>query len=119
MRHGECNAREAGERERQQQQRYEEERTGALEKQRTEDKLWARLEEQERRAAGKIKGNALDAEAQWQSQMNELYAREAAVPQSGMWAHGTPPVGNMGIQQREVRYNGPGKGQKALEVLPF
>lgn len=64
FRHGEDDAREAGDRERQQQQRYADEHTRALERQRMEDELRARVEEQERRAAGEIERNALDAEAQ-------------------------------------------------------
>ena len=51
--------------------------------------------------------------------MDELYAREAAVPQSGAWALGTAPVGNIWIQQRVVGYNGPEEGQKAVEAMPF
>ena len=82
-RRGEDDARDAGERKRQQQQRYEEERTRASERQRMEDKLQARVEERKRRAAGEIEGNALDAEVQWSNRIDELYAREAAVPQAG------------------------------------
>ncbi|MCJ1343279.1 hypothetical protein MMC31_001472 [Peltigera leucophlebia] len=41
IRHGKDDAREAGKKERQQQQRYEEERTRALENERMEDELWA------------------------------------------------------------------------------
>ncbi|MCJ1349152.1 hypothetical protein MMC31_007388, partial [Peltigera leucophlebia] len=73
-----------------------------------EAELRARVEERERRAAEEIEANTQDAEAQWQTRMNELYAREA---QAGMWAAGAPPVGNVGIQRREVRYNGPEEGQ--------
>lgn len=47
MRLGKDDAREAGKKERQQQQWYEEERTRALEKERMEDDLWARVEERE------------------------------------------------------------------------
>lgn len=50
--------------------------------------------------------------------MDELYAREAAVAQVGMWAPGAPLVGNVGIQRREIRYNGP-EGQRTLDKLPF
>lgn len=66
-----------------------------------ENELRARVEERERRAAGEIEGNPLDAEAQWRSRMDELYARKTAVPQSGVWAPGAAPVGNMGIQRRK------------------
>lgn len=50
--------------------------------------------------------------------MDELYARKAAVPQVGMWAPDAPLVGNVGIQRREIRYNGP-EGQRTFDKLPF
>ena len=39
------------------------------------DKLRARVDERERRAAGKIEGNAPDAEVQLRNRMDRLYAR--------------------------------------------
>lgn len=51
--------------------------------------------------------------------MGKLYAREAAVPQVGKWALGAAPVGNIGIPQREVRYNGLEEGQRVSKFLPF
>ena len=83
-----------------------------------EEELRARVEERERRAAEEIEADTQDAEAQWQNRMNVLYARETAVPQVGMWAPGAPFVGNIGIQRREIRYNGPER-QKTLDKLPF
>ena len=47
IRHRNDDAREADKREKQQQQRYEKERTRALEKQRMENELWAGVEERE------------------------------------------------------------------------
>ena len=50
--------------------------------------------------------------------MDELYARKAAVSQVGMWAPGAPFVGSVGIQRREIRYNGP-EEQRTLDKLAF
>lgn len=81
-RHGEDDAKDAGEREKQQSQRDDKEwRHLFLEgNERMGDELRAWIDERKRRAVGEIKGNALDAEAQWCNRMDELYAREAAVP---------------------------------------
>ena len=67
MRRRKDDARGVGERERQQQQRYKEERSCASERSCSEDELRARVEERERRATGKIEDNALDTEVQWRN----------------------------------------------------
>lgn len=51
--------------------------------------------------------------------MDELCAREAAVPQAGMRAPGAARLRNIGIQRGEVLYKGPEEGQRALEILLF
>ncbi len=67
-----------------------------------ENELQAKVEEKERRATGKIEGNALDAEVQWCNRMDKLYAREAAVLQASLWAPGAQMVENIGVQRRKI-----------------
>lgn len=59
-------------------------------------------------------GQPLDAEAQWRSRMDELYAREAALSQAGMLVSGAAQVENIGLLLREVQYNIPEKSPKNI-----
>ncbi len=56
-------------------------------------------------AAGKIKGNKLDADVQLCNRMDKLYPRKAAVLQAGTWALRITTVGNKGVQRNNIRYN--------------